>query len=234
MLILILLKLYRGLTENDADICVSNVQYENMDRSFCLIKDLATSKNILNRVETMQEFLNPSGGLGNYIVNKLYKKQVFDGVVFPESRLFEDAFTMFVILNNVNKAVIEQNTYYHYWIRDDSITGSYTPASNNFDLLNANQKKAHFVCEHYPELASYVFITYATAFVWFVNKSALLGIDNNEQLKPYLKDMDSLRKQHHIKVGLKHTLELGVMRISLRLYKLIYRLLRGRGASNDT
>lgn len=227
-------KLYHGLKEHDADICVSNVQYENMTRQFCLINDLSTNKSILNRVETMQEFLNPTGGLGNYIVNKLYKRAVFDGIVFPESRLFEDAFTMYRILNNVNKAVIEQNTYYHYWIRDDSITGQYSPESNNFDLLNANKAKAHFVCENYPELASLVFQQYFTAFSWFVNKSALLKIDNNMQLREYLSDLVMLKNRYGIALNIKQKLAFTVMRISLPAYRMAYSALRGRGETNDT
>ena len=227
-------KLYDGLTRHDADICVSNVRYENMARESCLINDLSTNKSILNRVETMQEFLNPTGGLGNFVVNKLYKKAVFDGIVFPESKLFEDAFTMYRILNNVNKAVIEQDTYYHYWIRDDSITGQYSPESNNFDLLNANKAKAHFVCEHYPELASLVFKQYFTAFSWFVNKSALLKIDNNQELRGYLADLAMLKKMYGIELGVKQKLAFTVMRISLNAYRTAYSALRGRGEANDT
>lgn len=227
-------KLYQGLISHDADICVSNVQYENTKTSYCLIKDLSTNKCILNRVETMQEYLNPSGGLGNYIVNKLYRKRVFDGVVFPESKLFEDAYTMFAILNNVNKAVIEQETYYHYWIREDSITGAYSPSTNNFDLLGANKVKAHFVCEHYPELSSLVFYQYFTAFTWFTNKSALLKIDNDDRLREYLLDLIALRKQYNISMGKKHLAAFAVMRVSLPLYKMMYRTIRKGRTADDT
>ena len=156
-------KLYVALKTNEADICVSNVRYDNTKTEHCLIKDLTTNKTVLNRVETMQEYLNPTGGLGNYLVNKLYRKEMFEGIVFPESKLFEDASTMFKILNNVKKTVIEQDTYYHYWIREDSITGSYGPETNNFDLLEANKVKVRFVCENYRELADLVFYQYFTA-----------------------------------------------------------------------
>ena len=222
-------KLYNGLTEQDADICVSNVQYENMDREWCLINDLYSNKQVLNRVETMREFLNPTGGLGNYIVNKLYKKELFDGIEFPETRLFEDAFTMYKILNNVEKAVIVRDTYYHYWIRNDSITGQYSPESNNFDLLNANKDKAHFVCEHYAELADLVYAIYFTAFTWFVNKSARLKIANNQELETYLQDLIELKKKYNVRLGLKQNLTFQVMRINLKLYRYVYSLLRGRG-----
>lgn len=219
-------KLYTSLKANDADISVANVQYENTGNTYSLIQDLSTHKVVLNRLETMKEFLNPTGGLGNYLVNKLYKKEMFDGVYFPESKLFEDASTMFYILNNVNKAVIEQNTYYHYWIREDSITGTYDPTMNNFDLLYANKSKAYFVCEHYPELANLVFIQYFNAFRWFTNKSIIHNVKNDEKLKEFLSDLIKLKKTYQIKLNVKHKILFTSMCLNMNLYKRIYRTLR--------
>lgn len=222
-------KLYVALKTNEADIAVSNVRYENTKTAHCLIKDLVTNKTVLNRIETMQEYLNPTGGLGNYLVNKLYRKEMFDGISFPESKLFEDASTMFRILNNVNKTVIEQDVYYHYWIREDSITGSYGPETNNFDLLDANKVKTHFVCENYNELSSLVFYQYFSAFSWYLNRSALLKIDNNIQLRGYLKDLSALKNKYNIKMTLKHKVTYAVMCFNLNLYRMIYRLLKKEG-----
>lgn len=221
-------KLYNCLIQNSADISVANVKYENVEQERYLLTDEFKTKKLLNRKEAMCEFLNPSGGLGNYIVNKLYKKSVFDGISFPENKLFEDAYTMFRILDHVNKVAIEMGTNYHYYIRNDSITGNYEENFQNYDLLNANLEKAHFICENYPELSSLVFHQYFTAFLWITNRSAIKEIDNNKILADYLKDLQNLYHTYHIKpYDLKEKISFFVLSCSLPIYKFVYKKLKG-------
>ncbi len=220
--------LYECLIKNGADICVSNVQYENTKTTYYLIKDTYSDKRVLNRFEIMKEYLNPTGGIGNYIVNKLYKRQLFYGIKFPENELFEDAATMFKILNNVNRAVIEKDTNYHYCLRDGSITEKYSPENNNVDLLKVNKSKAYFICENFPQLSSQVFYQYLTAFLWYTNKSALMKINNDIILKEYLKDLEKLKKQYSVRVKMKYECIFFIMRINLKFYIKLYRLVKSK------
>lgn len=220
-------KLYECLIENDADISVANVEYENVDEKRYLLTEEFQDKKVLNREQAMREYLNPSGGLGNYIVNKLYKKSMFSGIYFPENKLFEDAYTMFRILDHVNRVSVQMHTNYHYYIRTDSITGRYENEVENYDLLSANLEKAHFICERFPELASLVFHQYFTAFLWVTNRSVVQKTNNNDVLNKYLQDLRELKKKYNIKLyGLKGKLSFAFMCVHLDLYKKIYRILK--------
>lgn len=221
-------KLYKCLIQSNTDISVANVKYENIEQERYLLDEEFKEKKILNREQAMCEFLNPGGGLGNYIVNKLYKKSVFNEIKFPENKLFEDAYTMFRILNNANYVSVEMNTNYHYCIRKDSITGSYEEGFTNYDLLSANLEKAHFVCNKFPKLSNLVFHQYFTAFLWITNKSAVKQIDNDTLLLSYLKDLKDLKKRYKIKLySLKEKIAFLLISIDLSLYKKIYKLLKG-------
>lgn len=221
-------KLFNCLVHSDSDIAVANVKYENVMSEKYLLTEEFETKKILNRVDAMREFLNPSGGLGNYIVNKMYKRNVFDNILFPENKLFEDAYTMFKILDNAEKVSIEMKTNYHYVIRSDSITGNYEGDFQNYDLLNANLDKAHFICDKYPDLSSLVFHQYFTAFLWTINRSAVNNVKNNEELKFYLKDLKKLYRNYHIKLyDIKEKISFGILRCNLNIYRSIYKKIKG-------
>ena len=222
-------KLYACMIKNKADIVVANVKYENAGNRNDLLSEDYKNNVILNREEAMKEYLNVNGGIGNYIVNKLYDRKVFNEIEFPENRLFEDAYTMFKILNQAQKIVIEKNVYYHYCLREDSITGQYDPSSENFDLLKANKAKSHFICEEFPNLSSLVFHQYFIAFTWTVNKLDLSQKRCYEEVHDFFEDLKYLKKHYDIHlIGLKNKIIYVCMSINLKLYSKVYKLLKNR------
>ena len=64
------------------------------------------------------------GEIGNYTWNKLYRKELFDGIVFPAGRYYEDADTICEVLSNSRKTAVLNTPKYHYLQRTDSITNS--------------------------------------------------------------------------------------------------------------
>ena len=56
--------------------------------------------------------------------DKIYKKQLFDKVLYPEGRISEDAAVILEILSNSNGVVHIGHPCYHYVFREDSISKS--------------------------------------------------------------------------------------------------------------
>lgn len=58
------------------------------------------------------------------IWGKLFKKQLFDDIRFPEGKLHEDLYTMPTIFLKCKKVVAYHKGLYHYRIREDGLMGS--------------------------------------------------------------------------------------------------------------
>lgn len=220
-------KLYFCLKEYEADMVVSNVRYISANtKNKYLLTEEYKDKYLLTREEAMKDYLKLNGGLGNYIVNKLYRIDIFKNVTFPEGKLFEDAFSMFKLIHNANKIAIEKDAIYNYCLRDESITGSYQPSINNYDLLDANEEKTLFICKEYPNLKDYAFHQYFIAFMWFLHNSN----SNSEELiflKKYLKKIKSIKKKYHIKfLDKKNRGAYFLIVLNLRSYLFLYKTIR--------
>jgi len=61
------------------------------------------------------------GQVGVYAWNKLYKRALFEGIRYPEGRLFEDSPTTWKLICKAENVYYIENTLYFYYMRSDSI-----------------------------------------------------------------------------------------------------------------
>lgn len=59
-----------------------------------------------------------------YACNKIYRKELFDGIRYPKGRLFEDAYTLPPLLRKCNKICTSSHGYYHYTQNPQGITAN--------------------------------------------------------------------------------------------------------------
>lgn len=83
---------------------------EWFDREMLLEKEDALDLLVENRILT------------SHIMNKLYSKQAFSSLRFPEGKIFEDIRISHKIFLNINKIYILPQAYYYYYVREDSIS----------------------------------------------------------------------------------------------------------------
>jgi glycosyltransferase involved in cell wall biosynthesis len=60
------------------------------------------------------------------LMNKLFKRTLFDGVLFPRGRLFEDAAVMHILVSRCNRIAVSNKKKYNYFKRMGSITHRYS------------------------------------------------------------------------------------------------------------
>lgn len=88
----------------------------------------ATTENIqevmLSKEKAIIELLK--GNINNYVVNKVYKKQVFSGVRFPEGRVWEDMAIAYKLLLNSERVYCYPIPFYFYFTRMDGISRNIT------------------------------------------------------------------------------------------------------------
>ena len=61
------------------------------------------------------------GQVGVYAWNKLYKRTLFEGIRYPEGRLFEDSPTTWKLICKAENVYYINNLLYFYYVRSDSI-----------------------------------------------------------------------------------------------------------------
>ena len=81
----------------------------------------------------------------------MYKKELFDNVKYPKGRIFEDAATTYLLIDECKKIVLGSESKYYYIIRDNSITTKgFSP--KKMQLIDSTQEMCDYVKNKYPDL----------------------------------------------------------------------------------
>ena len=81
------------------------------------------------------------GNILNYSIwNKIFKKEIFKNIQFPEGHVFEDMFLISDFAKLLNKVFISENGCYYYYHRENSITTSIFTLQKNIDHFTAQFK----------------------------------------------------------------------------------------------
>lgn len=121
--------LYNNLICNDCDVSVCNyLTFKNESPDF--LKENSKEKVIiLNKFEVLKDLLL-DGVITNFLWNKLFKKELFEGILFPNGKIYEDVFVLTRIFQNVNKVCYDTRKLYGYYQRNDSYVNSFTKEKN--------------------------------------------------------------------------------------------------------
>ncbi len=110
--------LMRELTSNAADISVcervlfGDAKYVDYGE---------TGKTEICDREKALDYLYQDEKYRSHVWNKLYRKELFDGIVFPPGKNFEDAFVMHRVFERASKVVFVDKGLYYYRQRSNSI-----------------------------------------------------------------------------------------------------------------
>lgn len=113
--------LYDTMIKNEADISIVSF-YEEYRNKVVGVSD-SGELIIFNKLEAINELLIDSR-IQSYAWNKLFRKELFENIEFPNGKNFEDIATTLLLFEKANKVVLLETPKYHYLRRDDSIIGS--------------------------------------------------------------------------------------------------------------
>ena len=127
-------ELQQCLVSKDADIAVCGYTLEWVNNSRVVIPgytECSGDKALLKLLK---------GRLNNGVWGKLYRKQLFDSVFFPEERTFEDIAVMYQLVMKARRIVPIEKAYYHWVMRFNSITHQKS-LHNLFDRWTSNKER---------------------------------------------------------------------------------------------
>ena len=107
------------------------------------------NKGRYNRIEALRALAD--GMLNHGVWNKLYKKELWDSIRFPEGFVYEEVRTTYQILDLVNSITVIDQPLYLYRDRPGSITNTKT-CKNIKDRLIARDEFEAFISENIPEI----------------------------------------------------------------------------------
>ena len=96
--------------------------------------------------------------------NKLYRKELFIDIRYPEGMLNEDKATIYKLVHNSNLIVVNLSQKYHYYLRQNSIMNSKFNIKN-FDSFQIHEEMIEFIDDNYPQLFCIVRARYVHASI---------------------------------------------------------------------
>lgn len=135
--------LYNILNKNEADIsyCTfAKVFNENEKIPAKNDSDIVT----FNKEEAMNSFYTDISVYSTVAWNKLYKKELFDDITYPEGKIHEDEGTTYKLFYKASKIAFINQPFYYYRFNPKSITNSKF-SKKNFDILDIYEDKINFI-----------------------------------------------------------------------------------------
>lgn len=187
------------LRKNNADIISCAINNVYSDRS--------VSSDIEERVYDTESALKDlilGRNLNQTVWNKLYKKDVINGILFEKGKINEDDFWTYQVFSNSKKIITLNKALYNYIHRESSIMGQ-GYSEKNLNGLEARYNQYKFIEKNYPKLS---LIAKKSVFFYaiFLYQKLLISkhdINNSYRcIQEYLKEInfnDKERKQLTIK-----------------------------------
>lgn len=128
-------------------VCFQYIRTNNRD--YISDSETETKIEVVDNFQLMENYF--SNRLSSTACSKLYKKSLFDTVRFTNVRIHEDAYSMHLFLEQVEKAVITSEIYYIQYIRRGSLVQSKFNL-NNLLCIECGDRMIQFAKEKYPGL----------------------------------------------------------------------------------
>lgn len=142
--------LFTTINESQADISICGfesfyynepnlMQEQNIEKSYTYTKNTAMKALLEDEIIT------------NHLWNKLYKRELWTGITFPDGKKFEDVSVMYKIFEKCQKIEYNPITLYYYRRRSDSILGNVNEEMLK-DYIDVIQDRNIYLKEHYKTL----------------------------------------------------------------------------------
>lgn len=113
---------------------------------------VAPASGIQDKRQVMQELVWQRGNFRDSPCNKLFARELFKGIRFPEGKVYEDIGTLYKLLHKAVKVFAIDRILYNYVIHAGSITSTGYQYRSHMDRLSFFEERLPFLQEHYPEL----------------------------------------------------------------------------------
>ncbi len=142
--------LYKNMQETDSDIasCGAKRVWLNKNNEQELLS--VNRDCVFERTEAMEALLT-ANGLVQTVWNKLYRKNVIDGVLFLNGIIHEDEFWSWQVIARARRVVTIKESCYYYLQRDNSIMGAGF-SEKGLLVIRAKAERQDYIENSMPQL----------------------------------------------------------------------------------
>lgn len=137
--------LVNALEAADADIAVCNFETVNQEGTPILERNLhqAICDEVISGKEAVCRLCGPNYEYYVTAWNRLYRKEIVKGILFPKGKIHEDEFTAHLFYGAAKKVACVKEAAYSYVVREDSImTRKY--GKRNLDYFEALENRIQY------------------------------------------------------------------------------------------
>lgn len=168
--------LYKKLIENDADISMGT--YSLVKEDGTVITTPGLKETVLASKEAIHMFFQKDARTMNFAWAKLYRKNVFKDVRYPEGKIYEELIILPELIENCGRFVSFNEPIYSYIQRSGSLSRT-KDYKKQLDGLRGRLGIAEFYERAYPRVAPYAYdATYEMIFY-------LMGVMSDGGKKQY-------------------------------------------------
>ncbi len=212
------------------------IKINNADMAFCEIalnhangeiikKHRVDGELVMTRLEAMAHRFDGSDIISDSLVNKVYKKSVFENVRLPEDRCIgEDSSTVYRLVDNSNIIVASERIGYNVRKEGESLTrGTYSP--RYLGGIITFKEMAAFLSskEEYKKYVS-VANSYIAGAIFF-NAGEMYGVDfeGKNETEKYIKKCSKELLLSDVGLSSRNKLLLNLISVSPKLFGVIYK-----------
>ena len=175
-----------------ADISVVSY-YEIRKNKIIDVRD-SGELSVMTTEESIKELLRDTK-IQSYPWNKLYRRELFEGIRYPQGKNFEDIATTLLLFEKATRVVREEKPVYYYVRRNDSITENRNYKTYK-DYVDVALNKYLYLFNKYPydkEIEEFNAYNFVINMVWFyslINAHDLVELqDDFDKVYPLLKNL---------------------------------------------
>lgn len=149
------------------DYCEKNLLAKTCEQADSQNADMVAFGYVIHRGQHTQTFQYGKSGritqeeffdsilqddkIGNYICTKLFRRDLFETIRFPEGELFEDVSTAYKLILKSKRILVLDECFYHYMKREDSLTET-LDETGIMHLYRSMKMRNQTIVERFPNL----------------------------------------------------------------------------------
>ena len=213
--------LYNILTKNDADIACCNFEYIYEQKTNYNKRECKEEKIIVYDKKEALENLLYQKEIDTSPWGKIYRKDIFKGIMFPTGKIYEDFGTIYKTIINANRVVYGNQKKYLYLQRNTSTIGREF-CEKDFDMLELAIEMKKYIMDKYPELEDAINSRIINMDFYFIRR-----IDKNKYNNEYKKIKDDIKQKRKKvlkdkNIKLKTRIAIYISYINIDITKYIY------------
>lgn len=202
--------MYDAIRINDCD--AAGCAYRKCADEACGGVPDAYQTRVMDRMTAMSELID-NRAVQQVVWNKLYKRELIEGILFEKGKYHEDEFWSYQVFARMNRYAAIDYVGYNYFQRTDSIMGE-GYSLRRLDAVKAKTRRQAYLEAHMPELAGKGRVNLLFTCMWH-GQMAMSGLSRREAETAFSVLNGVVKKHGCLSDDMK------AMRVSHRLWMLM-------------